>query len=105
MTTYEGVRSALQHKHEELRQRLGKIQRNLRATPALDSEEQAIEHENDEVLDHLDDSSRAEMEMIEAALARISASTYASCVQCGGSISAERLAALPYTTTCIACAT
>ena len=43
MTTYEGVRSALQHKHEELRQRLGKIQRNLRATPALDSEEQAIE--------------------------------------------------------------
>jgi DnaK suppressor protein len=105
MATYDDIRATLQHKLEELRQRITKIQSNLRSTPAPDSQEQASERENDEVLEHLDDSSRAELEMIEAALARITAGTYATCAQCGGSISAERLAALPYTTSCIACAT
>jgi DnaK suppressor protein len=104
ITTYNDIRAALQGKREELRQWLTKIQHNLRSTPAPDSQEQASERENDEVLEHLDDSSRAELEMIEAALARITAGTYATCVRCGGSISAERLAALPYTTTCITCA-
>ena len=55
MTTYDDTRVALQHKREELRQRITKIQHNLRATPALDSQEQASERENDEVLEHLDD--------------------------------------------------
>jgi DnaK suppressor protein len=105
MAAHDDIRTALQHKRDELRHRLTKIQSNLRSTPAPDSQEQASERENDEVLEHLDDSSRAEMEMIEAALARITAGTYGTCGQCGGSIPQQRLAALPYTTSCIACAT
>jgi RNA polymerase-binding protein DksA len=104
MAAYDDIRTALQHKRAELRQRITKIQRNLRSTPAPDSQEQASERENDEVLEHLDDSSRAEIEMIEAALARITAGTYGTCEQCGGSIPQQRFAALPYTTSCIRCA-
>lgn len=41
----------------------------------------------------------------DAALARVSAGTYGRCERCGGEIGAERLAALPDTTICIACRT
>ncbi len=105
MTTYEEIRATLQHKLRELDQRLGKIQANLRHVSEPDSAEQAIERENDEVLEHLDESGQKERELIRAALQRMDAGTYAACVQCGGSISAERLAAVPYTTSCITCAT
>ena len=101
---YDDIRTALQHKRDELRQRISKIQRNLRSTPAPNSQEQASERENDEVLEHLDDSSRAEMEMIEAALSRITAGGYGRCITCGDTITTERLTALPYTTLCITCA-
>ena len=104
MTQYDDIRSALQHKLEEMQRRIGKIARNLRETPEVDSEEQALGRENDEVLERLDDSGREEMQMIEAALARMDAGTYGICVSCGGTISAQRLTALPYTTTCITCA-
>jgi RNA polymerase-binding protein DksA len=104
MMQQEDIRIALQHKLEQLRQRLNKIEQNLRATPEPDSEEQALGRENDEVLERLDTSSRQEMAMIEAALARIEAGTYGVCDNCGDAISAQRLKALPYTTTCIKCA-
>ena len=104
MTMYDDIRTALQHKRDELRQRITKIQLNFRSTPAPDSQEQASERENDEVLEHLDDSSRAEMEMIEAALSRITAGGYGRCITCGDAITTERLTALPYATSCIPCA-
>jgi RNA polymerase-binding transcription factor len=56
------------------------------------------------VLERLDKSGREEIQMIEAALARMDAGTYGICVSCGGTISSQRLAALPYTTACITCA-
>ena len=104
MTQYDDIRVALEHKLTELQQRIGKIERNLRATSEADSKEQALGRENDEVLERLDSSGRHEMDMIEAALARISSGTYGVCVRCGETISTQRLAALPYTITCIACA-
>lgn len=104
MTQYDNIRSALQQKLEGLQQRIGKIERNLRKTPEADSEEQALERENDEVLEQLDTNGRHEIEMIEAALTRISAGTYGVCTQCGEIIASQRLAALPYTTACIKCA-
>ena len=104
MTQYEDIRSALQHKLEELQRRIGKIERNLRETPEADSEEQALGRENDEVLERLDDSGREEMKMIEAALAGMDAGTYGICTRCGETISSQRLRALPYTTVCIKCA-
>jgi RNA polymerase-binding protein DksA len=41
---------------------------------------------------------------IDAALARISEGTYGTCENCGKDIPRERLQALPYLTTCTACA-
>lgn len=41
---------------------------------------------------------------IDAALTRIAAGTYGVCERCGGPISAERLAALPYAVRCVSCA-
>jgi RNA polymerase-binding transcription factor DksA len=41
---------------------------------------------------------------IEHALSRIDASTYGSCESCGAPIPFERLEAIPYARTCVACA-
>ena len=44
------------------------------------------------------------LSQIESALQRITDGTYGVCESCGGPISAERLAALPYAVRCVACA-
>ena len=104
MTFYEDIRVSLQQKREGLQKRLRKIQHNLRTTPEPDTAEQALDRENDEVLEQLDDSGRAELEMIEAALARMATGTYGLCITCGDTVAIERLTALPYATVCIKCA-
>lgn len=47
-------------------------------------------------LGQLSDSQQRELAQVEAALARIDASTYGECIECGGEIPLERLDALPY---------
>jgi RNA polymerase-binding transcription factor DksA len=94
----------LQSKLEQLQTRVGKIERDLRQTPNPDSEERALDRENDEVLEQLDKTGRQELQQLQAAIERIDAGKYGSCVQCGKTIAQERLAALPYTLTCIRCA-
>jgi DnaK suppressor protein len=44
------------------------------------------------------------LSQIDSALQRISDGIYGVCESCGESISAERLAALPYAVRCVACA-
>jgi RNA polymerase-binding protein DksA len=101
---HQDVRAALQKKLERLQQRVGKIERDLRQTPEPDSEERAVSRENDEVLEHLEDSGQKELQLLQAALARIDAGTYGICTTCGKQISPSRLKALPYTMTCLRCA-
>jgi DnaK suppressor protein len=48
------------------------------------------------VLTQLSDSTRREVQQIDAAIARVEAGSYGRCVDCGGEISRERLRALPY---------
>jgi DnaK suppressor protein len=48
--------------------------------------------------------SQAELRALDAAGERLAAGTYGTCARCGGPIAAERLDALPATTTCIRCA-
>lgn len=103
-TDYQTLRSSLQQKVDQLQQRLGKIERNLRQTPEPDSQERALDRENDEVLERLDSSSRDELRLLQAAIARIDAGTYGVCVTCGNQIAHQRLEALPHTQTCINCA-
>ena len=104
MKDYQILRAALEEKLGSLQQRLGKITHDLRQAVEPDSEEQATSRENDEVLEYLDNTGREELKQLETAIARIDAGTYGVCTQCGKEISDQRLAALPYSTTCIACA-
>ncbi|HSG90913.1 MAG TPA: TraR/DksA family transcriptional regulator [Pseudomonadales bacterium] len=69
-----------------------------------DFAEQAVELENQEVMEALDEDARAELRRIDQALARIEDDSYGECARCGNDINLERLAALPSATTCIDCA-
>lgn len=46
---------------------------------------------------------RATVDEIDAALARIDAGTYGVCESCGAAIPIERLEAIPHTRTCVTC--
>lgn len=47
---------------------------------------------------------RNQLDSVRDAVARVEAGTYGRCVNCGGEIGAERLAALAGVTTCVRCA-
>nr|MDQ2724224.1 TraR/DksA C4-type zinc finger protein [Actinomycetota bacterium] len=48
--------------------------------------------------------SQADIAALGLAIARLDGGTYGRCGHCGRAIGDERLAALPSTTTCVACA-
>jgi DnaK suppressor protein len=50
------------------------------------------------------DATRARLAEVDAALSRLDSGTYGTCERCGSPIDPERLAALPATRRCIACA-
>lgn len=98
------VRRSLEKRLSELGARVSKMESDLRVPGSQDWEERATELENDEVLERLSQGERRELAEIRAVLARIEEGTYSVCSQCGGEISSGRLAALPYTSLCISCA-
>ncbi|MCC6987792.1 MAG: TraR/DksA family transcriptional regulator [Acidobacteria bacterium] len=100
----QAVRTQLQARLDALLKRVGEITDDLRRPGDRDWQERAAELENDEVLETLDESSRAEVAQVRAALRRLDAGTYGRCAKCGEPIGAARLAAIPSTTTCVACA-
>ena len=51
----------------------------------------------------LRDRATQQLELVEAALARLDAGAYGVCQRCGRPIAAERLAALPWAAHCIEC--
>ena len=51
----------------------------------------------------LEENSEHVLSEIEGALKRIEEGTYGTCVNCGGPIAEERLAAIPWATYCIDC--
>ena len=51
----------------------------------------------------LRDRAIQQLELVEAALARLDSGTYGACQRCGRPIAAERLAALPWAAHCIEC--
>jgi DnaK suppressor protein len=104
MTGVREVREQLQSRLDVLLRRVGAIETDLRRPSDRDSEERAIELENDAVLEGLDEASRAEVTQLRAALRRVAAGTYGQCEKCGTAISAARHAAVPSSTVCVACA-
>jgi len=86
-------------------QLLAKIDRELHKLLPADSEEQAIELENQEALEVVGKTETTEIHQIEAALKRISEGTYGTCAKCGEPIDPRRLKALPTAGTRISCST
>lgn len=97
-------RGELLARQSDLMARIEGIGAELDSHEAKDWEEMAIEREADEVLEDLGQSARAELRMIEAALARIDEGEYGFCVSCGAEIAEERLDLLPATPFCRNCA-
>lgn len=100
----KNVRAQLQGRLDMLLKRVDDIGGDLRRPADRDWQERATENENDEVLENLDESSRAEVAQVRAALRRLDAGTYEHCAKCGAVIGAARLAAMPSATTCVVCA-
>ncbi|WP_454745070.1 TraR/DksA family transcriptional regulator [Ciceribacter selenitireducens] len=101
----EKYEQILRDRQRELFARLHKINADIATGRDADSEEQATEAENDEVLDEMGEVGEKELKAIDAALDRISKGTYGTCVKCGQPISEARLAAVPYAPLCQECAT
>ncbi len=84
--------------------RLDNIEDRLDEQPNQDWDENAAEHEEDEVLEDLGNMGLDEIRAIKAALDRIKAGTYGECAKCRDDISAERLEVIPQTPFCKDCA-
>ncbi len=107
MNQFEEIRQQLVAKRQELLQRVSDIQKDLRNEDnpiEKDFEEQAVQMENEEVLNALDAEGRATLLKIDHALQRIETGGYAVCAMCDTAIPIERLRAMPYTELCVDCA-
>jgi len=89
---------------EELRARMKKISDTLDEPADADLEDQAIELEDDEVLESVGRASQRELMLLEDALQRIANDNYGDCEKCGIEISETRLAAVPFARLCQTCA-
>jgi len=105
MDQYQEIRKVLLDKREELTRRLENIKSNLTRGRSADSQEQAQELENAEVVDALGNEARHELHLIAKALDQIKNNTYGDCVDCGKSIPEARLKVHPFAERCIDCAT
>jgi len=107
MTDHEQIRGTLLEMLEDLDDRLTKITDDVKHADeplAKDFAEQATQTENDEVLDHLGNATRTEIERVKQAIARIDSGNYGICEVCGEPIDKKRLEAVPYACMCIKCA-
>src|SRR5262245_33001142 len=102
---YSRIRTQLLAKQAELSQRLKSIKENLTSGRSADSQEQAQELENAEVVDALGNEARVEFSRIARALDQIKNGTYGVCIDCGETIPMARLEAHPFADRCIRCAT
>lgn len=97
----------LERELAQLRERLSRIERDRRrGQGALDPDfsEQAVERQNDEVLDQLERTVSGEIRQIGHALEQLRQGQGEHCEECGAAIGEQRLAALPQATQCAACA-
>ncbi len=104
----EQAKKILLARKDELLVRHDRISRKTRHRDEplpQDFAEQAVELENQELLEALDVEVAEELRQIDRALLRLEAGEYAVCTKCGDAIPAARLEALPTTGLCVGCAT
>ena len=98
------LRERIELELDKLGDRHDRITAHLRAAAPADWEEAAVERENDEVLEALDEGGKRRLTLLRAALGRIHDGSYGRCVECDVDIPAARLDALPHTPWCVDCA-
>ena len=89
---------------KELTAHLRKIADDLDQPLPADLEDQAIDLEDDEVLERLGEANQQELRLLQDALGRIDDGSYGTCAKCGEPISEARLDVLPHTMLCRNCA-
>ena len=104
MNKHEDIAKALKARLSELTGRVAEIDSELRKPLPADSEDGAIDLENQDALESIENSDNQEIQQIGQALKRIAEGTYGVCTQCGADIDPKRLKALPNATRCISCA-
>lgn len=102
---YSEIRNALITKRDELTVRLENIKQNITGGRSADSQEQAQELENAEVVDALGNETRLELSKIARALDQITNDAFGVCLNCNEEIPLARLKAHPFADLCIRCAT
>lgn len=103
----QATRAELETKLATLEARYARLhdhQRNRKGELSKDSEEQAIELQNEEVIEALLPKTRAEIAALKKAIARLDSGDTIACERCGKPIDARRLAIVPHTHTCARCA-
>lgn len=106
MKPIEEIRTALEYRWAVLADRLdvlGKDRHRFAQPLSPDFAEQAVERENDEVLDRLDEATREELRQVKRAIQRIDKGRYGLCEDCSEPIEFARLQAMPEATKCLAC--
>jgi RNA polymerase-binding transcription factor DksA len=105
-TDLEKSAARLNALRDDLTDRLARLKQSARRAGeplSADFAEQAVERENDDVVDRLREATVTELASVSRALARIADGTYGRCIRCGEDIEAARLQALPASSHCAAC--
>ena len=104
MHTENYFKEKLEALKKDISQRIEAIDKDIRHEGmSADWTEQAVERENDEVLESLGNASEEELLKINTALKRLNAGDYFTCQKCGELIPESRLELLPFTTYCVGC--
>jgi len=101
------IQRALLDRRRELFETVARVEDDLRWLDTNVEPEVAEEGQEENIarlLARLDDRGTAEIEDIDAALARIATGDYGRCESCAEPIPAARLEALPTALTCVECA-
>ncbi len=106
--TLNQIETSLARARAELLRETQTAESDLATLTEIRVEPELIDRAQDEVLiqvlHKLDERERGEIVAIDAALARMHAGTYGTCLGCGESITVARLQAQPTATLCLECA-
>ena len=104
--TLQEIKASLVAEQTRLTGLLDRTHAHLHRSEPLSADfaEQAVETENDEVVEVLDRDGQIRLDQIKKALSRISDGSYAQCTECGVQVQEARLLAIPETEFCIDCA-
>lgn len=100
------LKKILLAKQQELTNRLNQLkEESSRENNPLsaDFEEQAVEREDEEVIEEVGRVAKIELDEVTIALERLEAGTYGICAECGDPINIERLKVMPMAKYCTDC--